>query len=73
MCHAHSAVLDSGNFSNAYGVGDAPTLSPNKWAADYLRLWLKDPKAVKPETQMPNLNLRDKEIEALVTFLTAKP
>jgi Cytochrome c len=73
MCHAHSAVSRSGEFSNAYGAGGAPTLSPNKWEAEYLRTWLKDPKAVKPKTQMPNLGLRNKEIEALVTFLTAKP
>ncbi len=73
MCHAHSAVLRSGEFRNGYGVGGAPALSPNKWDAEYLRTWLKDPKAIKPATQMPNLGLRDKEIEALVTFLTAKP
>ena len=73
MCHAHGAVLRSGEFSDAVGAGSAPSLSPNKWDAEYLRTWLKDPIAIKPKTQMPNLRLRDREIEALVTFLTAKP
>ncbi|NJM39860.1 MAG: c-type cytochrome [Anaerolineae bacterium] len=70
MCHAHSAAMNSGEL---YGVDGAPSLSPNKWDAEYLRVWLKAPKTVKPLTKMPNLGLRDKEIDALVTFLTAKP
>jgi cytochrome c2 len=73
MCHAHTTVTRSGEFRDAFGVEGAPSLSPNKWEADYLRVWLKDPKAVKPLANMPNLGLRDKEIDALVTFLTAKP
>ncbi len=38
----------------------------------FLQRWLKNPSAVKPGTEMPNLNLSDGEIEALVAFLTAK-
>ena len=72
MCHAHSNITRSGEYSGAYGAGGAPTLTPNKWDAAYLRTWLKNPKAVKPTTQMPNLELKDKEIESLVAFLTAK-
>ncbi len=34
-----------------------------------LKKWLKDPPAVKPETIMPNQNLTDSEINALVAFL----
>jgi cytochrome c2 len=73
LCHAHQAVAESGMFANAYGVNGAPSLSPNKWDAAYLRAWLKNPKAVKPATQMPNFGLRDKDIEVLVTFITVQP
>ncbi len=36
---------------------------------DNLKKWLKDPAAVKPETIMPNQNLTDREIDALIAFL----
>ena len=38
-------------------------------APEFLRLWLKDPKAVKPKTEMPNLELSEAEIEALIAFV----
>lgn len=36
-----------------------------------LRLWLRDPKAIKGDTAMPNFHLSDAEIEAIVIYLTA--
>ncbi len=36
-----------------------------------LRLWLRNPKAVKPNTAMPNFHLSDSEIEAILLYLTA--
>ena len=36
-----------------------------------LRLWLRDPSAVKGRTSMPNSHLSDSEIEALVAYLIA--
>lgn len=72
MCHAHAAISRSGEFQYSYGVGGAPTLADRLLAASYVRAWLKDPKAVKPTTLMPNLNLKPNEIEALVVFLKAK-
>jgi cytochrome c2 len=36
-----------------------------------LRLWLRDPSAVKGRTSMPNFHLSDSEIEALVAYLMA--
>ncbi len=36
---------------------------------DYLRHWLWNPPAVKPETVMPNLSLEAEEIEDLLAFL----
>jgi len=71
-CHSHQAVAGSGEFSFAYGAGNAPDLTIPKFDAAYLRVWLKDPKAVKPQTQMPNLNLKSSEIEALVAFLAVQ-
>jgi cytochrome c2 len=49
--------------------GDAPDLSNYQGTADFLRLWLKDPRAVRTDAQMPNLNLSEAEIEALITML----
>ena len=34
-----------------------------------LRLWLRNPKAVKSNTAMPNFHLSDSEIEALLLYL----
>jgi nitric oxide reductase subunit C len=36
-----------------------------------LRLWLRDPRAIKWRTSMPNFDLSDGEIEAIVAYLTA--
>ena len=33
-----------------------------------LRLWLKNPQAVKPTTNMPNFHLSDYEIEAILRY-----
>ena len=66
-CHHHGAVAGSG-----FGPeSDIPDLTTYRWSADYLRTWLKDPSAVKPNTNMPNLGLKRDEIEALITFLSA--
>jgi cytochrome c2 len=65
-CHHHAAVAGSGAFSE--GI---PDLTTYRWSADYLRTWLKDPVAVKPNTYMPNLGLKRDEIEALIAFLSA--
>jgi mono/diheme cytochrome c family protein len=40
-------------------------------APEFLRLWLKDPAAVKPNTEMPNLELSEAEIEALIAFINS--
>lgn len=34
-----------------------------------LRLWLRDPRAVKGDTAMPNFRLADSEIEAILAYL----
>jgi cytochrome c len=62
-CHHHDAVPGSG----AIQIG--PDLTTRRLDPGYLRTWLKDPPAVKPGTEMPNLGLKSDEIEALVAFL----
>jgi cytochrome c oxidase subunit 2 len=65
-CHHHAAIAGSG------GLGEGmPDLTTYRWNADYLRSWLKDPSAVKPGTDMPTLDLKRDEIEALIAFLSA--
>ena len=69
-CHVHRAVeIAAGPMS---GVG--PELSDRRLTAEYLARYLKDP-SIKPPTdgrQMPNLELREKEILPLIAFLTAE-
>lgn len=62
-CHQHAAITGV----QSYGVG--PTLTGYQGNPDAPRRWLRDPGAVKPGTQMPNLHLSDAEIESLVAFL----
>lgn len=64
-CHQHSAVERDSN---------TPAIGPNltyyaKGSAEFLRQWLRDPAAIRPGTQMPNLNLSEEEIAALVAFI----
>jgi cytochrome c2 len=66
-CHHHAGVPGSGFASS----GDIPDLTSYRWNADYLRGWLKNPSAIKPGTYMPNLGLKNDEIEALIAFLSA--
>jgi mono/diheme cytochrome c family protein len=67
-CHTHEAV--SGKVSFSTNVG--PNLTHRPLDPNYLRIWLKDPSAVKSGTEMPNLSLVQTEIEALTAFLTQK-
>lgn len=36
-----------------------------------LRLWLRNPRAIKPGTAMPDFHLSDSEIEAILAYLKA--
>jgi len=38
---------------------------------DNIRLWLKDPPAVKPGSLMPNYHLTDHQLDILVAYLQA--
>ena len=68
-CHVHNAVPIKGEVSD-FG----PNLSTQKFAADYLARFLRDP-SIKPSTngkRMPNLALRDKDIVPLIAFINAE-
>lgn len=66
-CHRHDGVAAS---RESIGIG--PTLTAYQGDPDFLRQWLRNPRAVRPNTFMPNLGLSDAEIETLVAFLSAE-
>ena len=65
-CHSHAAVAGT-----SAGIG--PNLTHYEGDASFLRRWLADPAAVRPNTRMPNLELEPAEIEALIAFLLEEP
>ena len=67
-CHHHDAIPGSGQL----GGSEVPNLTNYTVNADFLRTWLKDPRAIRPNTWMPNLELKQDEIEALIAFLSVK-
>jgi cytochrome c2 len=74
MCHAHSAFraeVTVGPFSMS--EVEPPNLTKTEFSVEHLRNWLKNPQAIKPNTLMPNLDLKQDEIDALAVFLSAKP
>lgn len=69
-CHYNSKVTSSSDYLTI----DIGALNLSKFSAtpEVLRLRLKDPTLVKSDTKMPNLNLSDAEIEALIAFINSK-
>jgi len=69
-CHVHRSVEITGQMSTL-----GPELTDRRLPADYLAKFLANP-SIKPPTegkpQMPNLDMREKEIIPLVAFLTAE-
>lgn len=72
-CHTIRGVPASGDQGpdlthlmsrSTFAAGMLPTTPEN------LRRWLKDPQEVKPGNYMPNLELSDKDLDQLVTYLT---
>ena len=53
-------------------VGPALDTIGQRMNKEELVMWLKDPAAVKPGTQMPNLGLADDKIEELSLYLSQK-
>jgi mono/diheme cytochrome c family protein len=68
-CHSNSKVSNSMGYMK---VNVGPDLTKFSASPEALRLRLKDPASVKSDTQMPNLNLSENEIEALIAFINSK-
>jgi nitric oxide reductase subunit C len=75
---AGTTVVAKYECRNCHLIGDAgkskgPTLTGVTERLDRvsLRLWLRDPRAIKWGTSMPNFDLSDGEIEAIIAYLTA--
>lgn len=66
VCHVNDWAIKG---SQEYGVDAGPNLTEYRNDPDFLRQFLADPTAVKPNSDMPNLGLADHEIEALVRFI----
>lgn len=71
ICHQHDAVRQARAEFGEFSFG--PDLTELKADPDFLRRWLKEPSAIKPDTFMPALGLSDAEIDSLVAFLTSAP
>jgi len=65
-CHLNRRV-DSRYLVFSTEIGSDLTNYPT--SSKYLQLWLSNPASVKPKTEMPNLNLSQTEIGALIAFL----
>ena len=66
-CHQHDGITIT---QSAAQIG--PDLTYYQGNPDFLRQWLSDPKAIRPQTFMPNLDLSDAAIETLAAFLSAE-
>jgi cytochrome c2 len=65
-CHVNEKITDM----EAPHIG--PDLTKYQGDPEFLRAWLADPAAMKKNTQMPDLQLSDEEIEALIAFLVGE-
>jgi hypothetical protein len=70
-CHVNSKVPNSRDYWTI-PYENATNLSNFSAHPDVLRMRLKDPTSVKSDTKMPNLDLTEVEIEALVAFINSK-
>ena len=69
-CHYNSRAASRNDYWTIE-IG-APDLSNYSSAPEILAIRLKDPAAAKSDTQMPNLGLKETEIEALIAFINSK-
>lgn len=68
-CHVNSKVAGNSEYLTI-DVG-APNLSNFSASPEILFIRLKDPAAAKSDTKMPNLGLKETEIEALIAFINS--
>ncbi len=70
-CHTNAKVPNSYDYWTINFEG-ATNLTNFSASPEILRIRLKDPSAAKSDSQMPQLNLSDAEIEALIAFINSK-
>lgn len=63
ICHHHDELPSESNLLGA------PNLTHYQPDPEFVHRWLSDPRAIRRYTSMPNLNLSEDEIEALLAFL----
>ena len=68
-CHVNRRV-DAADIP--FSMANGPVLTDYVVVPEYVRLWLANPKAIKPQTEMPTLDLSQAEIEALIAFLISE-
>lgn len=68
-CHTHTKVVSASEY---WVINAGPNLTTFSASPEALRMRLKDPSSVKSDTQMPNLDLTEGEIEALIAFINSK-
>lgn len=68
-CHAHDQIPREWD---AIYVDSGPNLTNFSADPEYLRRWLNDPASIRPGTEMPDLNLDQAEVEALINFLDSE-
>jgi hypothetical protein len=68
-CHVNDKAFAKDSIHIEMG---APNLTSFSASPESLFLRLKDPASVKSDTKMPNLNLSETEIEALIAFINSK-
>jgi cytochrome c oxidase subunit 2 len=72
QCHAIAGTVAQGIIGpNLTNFGQRTTLAAGIVAnsPENLAAWLRDPQAVKPDNHMPNLQLSEEDISALVAYL----
>jgi cytochrome c2 len=69
MCHENRTIASQ---TGLFNDSEVPDLTNYKGSPDFLRVWLKDPSAVRPNTYMPDLGLKETEIEALIKYLNSE-
>ena len=70
-CHSVDPTAAAGVGPNLAHFGSRQTFAGSMFENDTesLEAWLRDPPAVKPGSKMPDYNLSEKEIDALVAYL----
>lgn len=66
VCHTNDRAIRG---SESYGINMGPNLTQYKNDPNFIHAKLKDPKAMNPDAEMPQLYLKVDEIKALVAFI----